>query len=161
MKYIINLYSTLLHKFWVFLFMTRLALKIFWRGMIHDNSKLYPDEFSGFSSVIKNLKGSTFGSSDYDAAKAKIANTIELHYTRNRHHPEHWFPINPEIENRKQDCMPLSQTGMDLLDLIEMHCDWKAAVKRHKNGNIARSIEFNKARFKMSEDIINIFVNTH
>lgn len=49
---------------------------------------------------------------------------------------------------------------MNLLDLIEMFCDWLAATKRHNNGDINRSIKINQSRFSMSDDIVKIFENT-
>lgn len=49
---------------------------------------------------------------------------------------------------------------MDLLDLIEMLCDWKAASERHNDGNIRKSIEHNGVRFNMSSQLIRICENT-
>jgi Family of unknown function (DUF5662) len=49
---------------------------------------------------------------------------------------------------------------MDLLDVIEMFCDWKAATMRHDDGDISKSIEINKNRFNYSDDIEQIFKNT-
>jgi len=42
---------------------------------------------------------------------------IEHHYKNNRHHPEHF---NNGIDE------------MNLVDLIELLCDWKAASERNK-----------------------------
>lgn len=41
-----------------------------------------------------------------------------------------------------------------------MFFDWKAAGERHKDGNILKSIEINKDRFGMSEQLVDIFKNT-
>ena len=49
---------------------------------------------------------------------------------------------------------------MNLFDLIEMFCDWKAAVKRNKNGNLQKSIDINEERFKMDKFLADIFRNT-
>jgi hypothetical protein len=49
---------------------------------------------------------------------------------------------------------------MDLYDIIEMFLDWKAATERHADGDILKSIEINKGRFKMSEQLYEIFLNT-
>ena len=51
---------------------------------------------------------------------------IEIHYAKNRHHPENH-------RNGIKD--------MTLVDLIEMLSDWKAATLRHADGNILKSIE--------------------
>jgi hypothetical protein len=50
--------------------------------------------------------------------------------------------------------------GFDLFDLMEMFFDWKAATERHADGDIYKSIEINKDRFKISDQICNIFTNT-
>jgi hypothetical protein len=49
---------------------------------------------------------------------------------------------------------------MTLLDLVEMFCDWRAASKRHNDGNINKSIEISGGRFNMSPQLIKIFENT-
>lgn len=49
---------------------------------------------------------------------------------------------------------------MNLLDLLEMMIDWKAASERHNDGNIRKSIEINGKRFEMSPQLIRIFENT-
>jgi hypothetical protein len=49
---------------------------------------------------------------------------------------------------------------MDLVDLLEMLCDWHAATERNKNGNIRKSIEHNTTRYGMSEQLAKIFQNT-
>lgn len=50
--------------------------------------------------------------------------------------------------------------GMDLFDLVEMFFDWKAATERMASGNIHKSIEINKDRFKMDPQVAAIFSNT-
>ncbi len=49
---------------------------------------------------------------------------------------------------------------MDLMDVVEMFCDWKAATMRHNDGDIRKSIEINQKRFNMSDDLMEIFKNT-
>ena len=41
-----------------------------------------------------------------------------------------------------------------------MFIDWKAASERHDDGDIFRSIEINKNRFGISEQLCKIFKNT-
>lgn len=50
--------------------------------------------------------------------------------------------------------------GFDLFDLVEMFFDWKAATERHDTGNIFKSIEINKERFKLSDQLCDIMINT-
>ena len=41
-----------------------------------------------------------------------------------------------------------------------MFIDWLASTKRHTDGNILNSIEVNKSRFNMSDELVSIFRNT-
>lgn len=49
---------------------------------------------------------------------------------------------------------------MNLLDVVEMLCDWKAASERHNDGNIRKSITINANRFNMSPQLVKILENT-
>jgi len=49
---------------------------------------------------------------------------------------------------------------MTLFDIVEMFFDWKSSSERHDDGDIYFSIKSNKDRFKMSDQLINIFNNT-
>jgi len=49
---------------------------------------------------------------------------------------------------------------MDLFDVMEMFWDWCAATERTKDGDIRKSIEINKGRFEMSDQLASIFMNT-
>lgn len=49
---------------------------------------------------------------------------------------------------------------MNLLDIMEMFCDWKASSERHNDGNIRKSIEINADRFNMCPQLVKIFENT-
>jgi hypothetical protein len=50
--------------------------------------------------------------------------------------------------------------GMDLLDIVELFMDWKAATERTKGGSIDKSIDINKNRFHLSDQLVSIFKNT-
>lgn len=50
--------------------------------------------------------------------------------------------------------------GMDLLDVLEMLCDWKAATARHADGDILKSLEINRTRFGISDQLYHILKNT-
>jgi len=49
---------------------------------------------------------------------------------------------------------------MNLFDIVEMFCDWKAASERQHNGNLLTSISKNANRFGLSPQLVNIFENT-
>lgn len=115
------------------------------RANNHDKSKLEPPEVEFFTKFTKRLAGVTYGSDEYKALLVELKPALDHHYANNSHHPEFYKDgIN----------------DMNLLDLIEMLCDWKAASERHNDGNIRKSIEINGNRFGMSPQLIKIFENT-
>lgn len=115
------------------------------RANVHDQSKLDTPEVELFTELTDKLAGSTFGSAEYNEFKEQLGPALEHHYAKNRHHPEHF-------KHGVDD--------MNLLDLIEMFCDWKASSLRHNNGNLLKSIEINGKRFNMNDQLIKIFENT-
>lgn len=115
------------------------------RGELHDQTKLEPPEVAAFTAKTSELSDTTYGSAAYEQNKEDIAAALTHHYANNRHHPEHF-----------KDGL----ADMNIVDLIEMFCDWKAASERHKDGNLRRSIELNAVRFGMSPDLVRIFENS-
>lgn len=116
------------------------------RAVNHDASKFSEDEWPTFAAITASLKGLKYGSEEYKTQLAKSGKGIKLHQERNSHHPEaHYLGID----------------GMTLLDLIEMLCDWKAAGERHADGgNIYRSIEINRERFTIDDQLAGILTKT-
>lgn len=119
--------------------------KLFEQIESHDNSKLKEPELSIFNEYTPKLKYCTYGSEEYKQYLREMKIALDHHYQNNRHHPEYF-------EN--------GMMNMNLIDIIEMFCDWLASTKRHNDGNIYNSIELNKKRFKYPEMIENIFKNT-
>jgi hypothetical protein len=115
------------------------------RSLIHDGSKLEEPEKSMYDEFTPKLRGSTYGSDEYKGFLKDMGAALQHHYAVNSHHPEHY---------------PNGINGMSLLDLIEMLADWKAAGMRHSNGSIAQSMEINRKRFGMSDQLYEIFMNT-
>lgn len=115
------------------------------RGVKHDQSKLNPYEKNGFDRLTPQLKESVYGSDEYKSFLLELVPVLAHHYKLNSHHPEHY--------ERGID-------GMNLFDVIEMFFDWKAATERHNTGDIYKSININKERFGMSDQLANIFTNT-
>lgn len=114
------------------------------RSFIHDDTKLHSPEKEAFDRAI-SLKTVEYGTPEYDAAKASLGDALAHHYAHNSHHPEHY-------EN--------GINGMSLLDVIEMLADWKAATERMKDGDLGKSLEINKERFGISDQLYEILVNT-
>ncbi len=115
------------------------------RASVHDNSKLEEPEKGIFDVVTPELKGLTYGSEAYKASLGKMKVALDHHYANNTHHPEHF-------QN--------GVDGMNLLDVLEMLVDWKAATERHADGDIRKSLQINKERFKLSDQLVNILSNT-
>lgn len=115
------------------------------RGDNHDLSKLESPEKELFDEYTPKLKDSTYGSDEYKGFLKGLKVALDHHYENNSHHPEHY-------EN--------GISGMSLLDLLEMICDWKAATERHADGDISKSIEINQQRFGYTDELKSILKNT-
>ena len=115
------------------------------RGVEHDQSKLEHPEVEAFTKYTPKLANSTYGSDEYKNLLKEMKPALDHHYSNNRHHPEyHDDGIN----------------DMNLLDILEMLCDWKAASERHNDGDIKKSIEINSKRFNISPQMVKILKNT-
>lgn len=119
--------------------------KIELRGVKHDSSKLESPEVELFAELTPKLAALTYGSEEYDKSLEKLKPALDHHYASNRHHPEHF--IN-------------GVTDMNLIDIIEMFCDWKASSLRQNDGNLLKSIEANADRFNIDNQLKQIFMNT-
>lgn len=122
-----------------------IQIELMIRAHTHDDSKLLEPEKSAFDRLTPILKDLEYGSPEYRASLAELQPAIKHHYLSNSHHPEYY--IN-------------GIDGMNLVDIVEMYCDWKAAGERTKNGSMSKSIEINKTRFKISDQLAQIFINT-
>ncbi len=121
------------------------AKELLERGKKHDKSKLESPEREIFAEKHSDLGKTEYGTPEYKTLLQNVQPAIDHHYANNRHHPQHWA-------NGVND--------MTLIDLIEMLCDWKAATKRNKNGNIRKSIEINAQKFNISPQLKQILENT-
>ena len=138
--------ETRLHIHRVQHYLNKFIKDLIYRGEIHDASKLEEPELSGFAANTGKLEKVEFGSPEYTVLLKELEPILVHHYSRNRHHPQH-FPNNSVAE-------------MTLIDLLEMLADWKASSLRVKGGNIRKSIETNGQRFEMSPQLVKIFENT-
>jgi len=115
------------------------------RGDVHDASKLENPEKPYFDKLTPKLERLKYGTEEYAQSLKELEVALNHHYEHNSHHPQHYKDgIN----------------GMDLFDIVELFFDWKAATERTKDGDIYNSIEINKTRFDISEQLISIFKNT-
>jgi hypothetical protein len=111
----------------------------------HDLSKMEDPEKSIFDEYSPKLKNSTYGSDEYKGFLAEMKVALDHHYANNRHHPEHF---------------PDGVAGMTLVDLVEMLADWKAATERHQDGDLTTSLEIQRDRFGLSDQLVSILENT-
>ena len=133
------------HKQNVIEFIQRMCGDLDRRKILHDNSKLDEPEKKIFDEYTPKLANSTYGSEEYKSYLEGMKVALKHHYANNRHHPEHF-------ENGIKE--------MNLVDLIEMLADWKAATLRHNDGDIMKSIEINQERFGYGDELKQIFINT-
>lgn len=115
------------------------------RALDHDQSKLHDPELDVFTVHHDKLGELEYGSPEYMQQLDVMTDALRNHYTKNRHHPEHF-------ENGVDD--------MNLIDLVEMLCDWVASVRRSKNGDIYKSLEVQRERFGISDQLMKVLKNT-
>lgn len=137
--------DTIEHIYQVNKILNSICISLMEKAKIHDQSKLTSPEKEIFDEYTPKLKGSTYGSEEYKQFLKEMKLALDHHYQQNKHHPEHFAN---------------GITDMNLVDLIEMLCDWKAATLRHKNGNIFTSIELNSKRFGFSNELKQFLLNT-
>lgn len=137
--------DTLRHALRVGELMTAVITELVERSVRHDRSKFESPELEMFNEFTPKLRASTYGSDEYKGFLRDMGTALEHHYEHNRHHPEHF-------EN--------GVAGMTLMDVVEMLADWKAAGERHADGSMRRSLEVQKERFGLSDQLLAILTNT-
>ncbi len=115
------------------------------RALRHDTSKLSEPEKAIFDQFTPRLRESTYGSEEYKEFLEGMGEGLKHHYAHNDHHPEFF-------EHGIND--------MDLLQVVEMLCDWKAATERHADGSLGRSIDQNAERFGYCYDVQRLLWKT-
>lgn len=126
-------------------YLLQVVQQIIWRGHDHDLSKLDQPELAVFDEFTPKLRDTTYGSNEYNHYLRGMGVGLEHHYAVNDHHPEHFTNGIHE---------------MDLVQLIEMLADWKAATLRHADGSLRRSIEQNRTRFGYDEKMTVLLMRT-
>jgi hypothetical protein len=125
-----------------------ITCELFKRAVVHDNSKFSPEEYEPYEEAFPGLQKYAYGTDEFKAELRKIKPAIQHHYENNDHHPERFMsPISSGIEY------------MNLIQIIEMTCDWIAASERSQK-DIFEGLEMNKERFKISDQLHGIIKNT-
>ena len=138
-------YETLKHIKVVSELVLSMAIKLIDRTYKHDLSKMEEPELSIFTEATSRLKELTYGSKEYTDQLNAMKPALDHHYDNNSHHPE-FFKNGID--------------GMNLIDVLEMVCDWKAATLRHADGDIRKSLEINSDRFGITPQLMSIISNT-
>lgn len=134
------------HIFRVRYLLDRFAAALMQRATNHDLSKFDPIEsgpLQEMQDLIDREGQAPFGSDEYKRRTALLGPMIEHHYKHNSHHPEHY-------EN--------GIAGMDLLDLVEMFFDWKAASERGEDS--AMGIRYCAQKYGIPPMLESILRNT-
>lgn len=125
--------------------MSQIVTELHIRSQIHDSTKLEEPEKSLFDKYTPLLRDTTYGSPEYKQYLEEMGPALAHHYEKNSHHPEHYRSgIN----------------DMSLLDIMEMLADWKAAGMRHADGSLEQSLQINRERFGVSDQLFEILENT-
>ncbi|MEN6581697.1 MAG: DUF5662 family protein [Armatimonadota bacterium] len=137
MKHLKYLSYVLRHKWFVFIECCKVGL--YWRGLVHDMSKLLPSEWYSYAEAFYGEFGYNFDSNyipyvtlgwsqsavlrdrrgRHTEAMDRMDNAWLLHQHRNPHHWQFWV-LREDDGGTK--CLP-----MPLTYVFEMVCDWKGA----------------------------------
>ena len=126
--------------------LTDFAGDLILRGKNHDASKFNPIEavpLQAMQDMIDKEGPAPYGTDEYRRRTALLGPMLEHHYANNSHHPEHY---------------PDGIAGMDLLDLVEMFHDWKAASERGSDD--AMNISYCVEKYGIPPMLASIFRNT-
>ena len=141
----VNKFKTLRHIETVRNYLNSCIKELLHRQEQHDQSKLQSPEAEIFEIYTPKLRGLTYGSPEYQEQMKEMDVAIKHHTFINRHHPEYHAD---------------GILGMNLVDLLELICDWKAATLRHDNGDVSESLDMNQKRFGYTDELKTILNNT-
>ena len=142
MKYLKYLKYVLKHKYFVMIECWKVGL--IWQGIVHDLSKLLPNEFIPYANFFYGKKSDISKSRDKtgyykptDTGDEAFDYAWLLHQKRNKHHWQWWI-------------LPEDDGGNKILEMPwkyrkEMVCDWRGAGKAQ--GNKTGSKEWYLANF--------------
>lgn len=100
---------------------------------------------------------------------AELLAQVELDLTVRGENHDASKLVDPELDTFNEytpklkastEHFPNGINDMTLMDLVEMLADWKAASERHENGDVARSLDIQKGRFGISDQLHQVLHNT-
>lgn len=122
------------------------------KGEEHDLSKLEEPEYSQWCKMDEEPRY-RYGTKEYSNKLKRFKYLFKMHWAdkRNRHHPEHFFLMNKE---------ELIFNDKDLIDLVEMLCDWLGYRDSISYSEAKSLVEQQCKRFNFSEELKNLLMNT-
>lgn len=140
-----TLMEMLRHTKEVFARLEAIASDLRRRGILHDLTKFDELEFTTFCSTREKFKKADYGSEEYAECTRLAKPAVDHHYKNNRHHTGY----------HEKGIL-----GMNLLDILEMVADWKAASKRSPNLTFKDSLPKAFEKYKIPEAIQEVILNT-
>lgn len=125
------------HRMQVAARLRELARQLEKRADLHDLSKFKPDEFNGFVEFKRSILEHPFGTPEYNKAMAQSQSVIDLHFSRNRHHPEYH-------SNGISD--------MVFIDFVEMVVDWLGANATYDDISFRDALDKLNDRYKLTDN---------
>lgn len=115
------------------------------RGLAHDRSKLEELEFDAFVGTREQFKKANYGSDEYAECMRLTKPAVDHHYTNNPHHTGfHNDGVN----------------DMNLVDIIEMLCDWAAAARRSPDKELVDTMEYAFDKYGIDKQLEGIIRTT-
>lgn len=137
--------DTMKHKKLVEKNMEKIVSMLEKRAAKHDDSKLKDPEKACYDKYIPELKKVKYGTKEYDSIKKKMEREgLKHHFEENSHHPEHF-------KN--------GVAGMDIVDLMEMFCDWYSASQR-SDTSFKEGIKSNLEKYEIDGQLASILQNS-
>jgi hypothetical protein len=133
------------HKLLVGHYMQQVIGLLVGRAIVHDFSKFEPEEYGPYEDALPRFEASEYGTPEYIAVCRSIKPALKHHFEANSHHPEHYEDGIAE---------------MDLLDLVEMVCDWMAACQRGGGTLDDLRLDLQRERFKIEPQLASVIQNT-
>lgn len=127
------LITLLRHRRHVSHLLRELAREFERRADLHDLTTLELDEFEGRVRIQHIIRDHPYDSAEYRES-LKNEDSLQLHYQRNSHHPEHY---TDKVE------------GMGFVDFVEMVIDWMGAARTYRNTSFEDGLRGQVQRFHL------------
>ena len=113
------------HIISVIKYMNIFSSELIRRAPYHDESKLSEPELSMYKKFIPKLERTKYGSKEYKEITSQMGEVLIKHFRKNNHHPEY-----NEVNGYSYKTLNNPIKSMDLFEITEILCDWKASCER-------------------------------